>query len=132
MTDAQEEIRQRRREWRAAVNAGDIVAYADLVAEDLVWLPPAGDPIEGRTGFRAWLEPFFGRYRYDFHVEPGRVRAFDGWCAERGTFRSVMTARSGGEPQEHRGSYTLLWRRDDDGLWRIERYVDGLGRPDEG
>lgn len=127
MDDVQQEMRQRRREWRAAVNAGDLDAYADLVTEDLVWLPPAGDAIEGRKGFRDWLEPFFGRYSYEFSVEPARVRAFEGWCAETGTFRSVMTPRSGGEPQVHGGSYTLLWRREDDGVWRIERYVDGLG-----
>lgn len=127
MKDVQEEIRQRRKEWREAVNACDVAAYADLVTENLVWLPPMGNAIEGRESFRAWLEPFFGRFSYDFHVEPGRVRMFAGWCAEVGTFRSVMTARSGGEPQEHGGSYTLLWRREDDGVWRIERYVDGLG-----
>jgi len=128
VTAAREEIEERREDWKAAVNACDIDAYADLVVDDLVWLPPAGRPIEGRERFRAWLMPFFEAYDYDFSVEPIEVRVFDGWCAEAGRFRSVMSPKGGGDPQEHGGNYALIWRQDtDDGEWRIERYVDGFG-----
>lgn len=127
VADARKEVDRRREEWRAAVNAGDIDAYAGLVTRDLVWLPPAGSPIRGREGFREWLEPFLDAYDYDFRIAPSEVRIFDGWCVEAGSFRSVMTPKGGGEPQEHGGRYTVIWRRDEeDGAWRIERYVDGF------
>lgn len=128
LREVEEELRRRRAEWRSVVNRGDIDAYARLVTEDVVWLPPIGEPIEGRDAFRSWLEPFMNRYDYDFQVEPRRVRAFEGWCVEAGTFRSVMTKKGTEEPQEHGGTYLVLWRRDAaDGRWRIERYVDGFG-----
>lgn len=120
-------VADRRREWIAAVNEGGVEGYAGLVTENVVWLPPTGDPITSRQAFQAWLEPFFARYDYRFSVEPVQVRAFEGWCAEVGRFRSLLSARGGGEPQEHTGRYFVLWRLDTDGRWRIERYVDGIG-----
>ncbi len=119
-------VADRRREWVAAVNDGSLERYTDLMAEDLVWLPPAGQPLTGREAFRAWLEPFFGRFDYRFSVEPIHVRAFDGWCAETGRFRSILSEKGGGAPQEHSGSYLVLWRLEPDGAWLMERYVDGI------
>lgn len=130
MTTVADGVAERRREWMAVVNEGALEGYADLVADDVVWLPPTGAPLTSRQAFRAWLEPFFTRYDYEFWVEPLEVRPFDGWCAEVGRFRSVLSTDPGHEPQEHTGQYFVLWRLDADGLWRIERYVDGIGRED--
>jgi len=120
-------VAARRDDWCAALNDDDPDAYLDLVAEDLVWLPPMGAPIEGREAFRRWLEPFMERFEYEFAVAPAHIRPFDGWCAETGRFRSVLTEKTGGEPRAHGGHYFVLWRLDDDGVWRMERYVDGVG-----
>lgn len=128
MKRVQEEVEQRRREWRTAVNAGDLESYLELVTTDVVWLTPAGSPVKGRDAFGNWLEPFFGKYDYDFQLEPKRVRVFEGWCAEGGRYASVMKPKGGGEQQEHSGTYAVLWRLDEgDQTWRIERYVDGFG-----
>ena len=126
---AEVEVDDRRREWIAVVNNGSLDDYADLVAEDVVWLPPAGPALTSRRAFREWLEPFFTRYDYEFSVEPSEVRVFESWCAEVGRFRSVLST-GGGDPQEHAGNYFVLWRLDADGTWRIERYVDGIGKGD--
>ena len=110
--------------WIKAVEATDVDAYAALVCEDVVWLPPGDTSVVGREAFRDWLAPFFGGYRYDFAVHDVQFRVADDWALERGRFLSRMTPRSGGEPVEHGGRFILLWRRDEDGTWRIERYVD--------
>lgn len=121
-------VAERRREWVNAVNDQALERYVDLVADDVVWLPPSGEPLRSRQAFRSWLEPFFRRYAYRFSVEPLEVRAFEHWCAEIGRFRSVLSAEGSGAPQEHNGHYFVLWKRDADEVWRIERYVDGVGR----
>lgn len=127
MSGVVDAVAVRRREWVDAVNGGSLERYADLLAEDAVWLPPSGPPILGRDGFRRWLEPFFGRFEYDFFLEPARVIPFDGWCAEHGRFRSALTEKGGDTPQVHGGDYFVLWRLDPDGAWRIERHVDVSG-----
>lgn len=127
VADALAALARRRQDWVEAVASGDLERYAELVAEDLVWIPPAGRPLEGRAAFRRWLAPFFARYAYDFDVEPIQLRAADGWCAELGRFRSIVSVRGSDERREHTGRYLVLWRREGDGTWRIERYVDGIG-----
>ena len=113
-----------RREWIAAVDGTDLDAYADLVCEDVVWMPPGGEPVHGRDAFREWCAPFFEAYAYEFEVDDATVRAAGGRAVETGTFRSRMTSRSAGETMEHVGRFVILWRRDEDGTWRIERYAD--------
>lgn len=125
--EADTALNQRRRKWIEVVNEGALDGYANLVTEDVVWLPPSGEPITTREGFRAWLKPFFEQYNYRFSVEPIQIRAFKDWCAEVGRFRSSLSAKDGGEPKEHSGTYLVLWRLDTDNIWRIERYVDGIG-----
>lgn len=122
--DSKQEWEHRRRQWEAVVNAGDLERYVDLVTTDLVWLPPGGAPILGRAAFREWLAPFLASFSYVFSTFDVRVRFAEGWAAEKAGFRSLMTPRSGGNPMAHQGTYAVLWRRDSDARWRIERYID--------
>lgn len=114
---------QRHQDWIAIVNATDITGYAQMVTEDIVWLPPHGGAVVGRAAFRAWLEPFFGSFAYEFSLERIRARETEHWIAETGEFTSRMTPTGGGAAAAHSGRYFALWRRDA-GMWRIERYVD--------
>lgn len=115
---------QRRRTWIAAVDANDVETYASIVTDDVVWLPPFGDPLQGRASFRRWIEPVMGEYSYTLQLEATTSGEAGDWAYELGAFRSIMEPRDGGEIQEHRGYYFVLWRNETDGAWRIERYVD--------
>lgn len=120
---AREEIDARRRAWIAAVNEGSLDRYADLLSAYVVWVPPGADAIVGRIAVREWLAPFFEAYDYAFDLAVESLRPAGTIAVERGSFRSRMTPRSGGDPMEHGGRYLVLWRRDED-VWRIDRYVD--------
>lgn len=113
-----------RQAWIEAVNRTDLDAYADIVCDDVVWIPPGQDAVQGRAAFRDWLAPFFEVYTYAFDVEDAEVNVAGDWAVETGEFHSRMTSRESGETMEHAGRFVLLWRREDDGRWRIERYVD--------
>lgn len=117
-------VSQRHEQWRAAVNDRDVEAYAELVADDVVWIPPAGDAIVGRQAFREWLEPFFEAYEYEYSAFNSRFLTAGVWVAERSDFESRMTPVAGGSSMFHTGVYVVIWRRDSDGIYRIDRYVD--------
>lgn len=119
-----QELAGQHHKWQDAVNARDIDAYAELVAEDVVWIPPSGDAIEGREAFRKWLAPFFTAYAYAYSTSEPRFRAAGNRVVESCEFESLMTPASGGSPMSHSGSYVVIWRRDPDSAWRIERYID--------
>ena len=119
---------ERRRAWIAAVEGGDVDDYSAIVTEDVVWFPPVGDPLQGRAAFKRWLEPFMGAFRYNLRLAPATSKEGGGWAYETGAFRSIMEPLDGSATQEHEGHYLVLWRKGNDGAWRIERYVDLAGR----
>ena len=112
------------RAWLRAVNGNDLAGYLGVVAENVVWIPPGGDAVEGRADFRRWLIPFFEQYDYEFSVTDVSFHIAGPWAVQRGLFRSRMTSRTGGLPMEHSGRFLILWRQDDDSEWRIDRYLD--------
>ena len=117
-------LQQRHREWIDIVHKGDAEAYSQLLTEDAVWFPPDSDPIVGREAFREWLSPFFNRFTYDFDIGNKRITASGGRAVEKAAFTSEMTPKKGGEPMRHSGTFIALWQRDQNGIWRIERYID--------
>ncbi len=115
---------QQRQHWVSVVNAGDLNGYALLLTEDAVWIPPSQPAINGREEFRKWLEPFFNKFDYELSFSEIKNREAGSWAVEQGCFTSRMSPKDGGEQMEHSGSYIVSWRQENDGIWRIERYVD--------
>ena len=117
-------IDARRAEWVAVVNQQDRDRYADLFTPDAVWFPPGLAAIQGREVIREWLRPFFEQYDYEFSISSPRVRVAGSWAIERGTFTSTLKSLSDGASSSHTGTYLVLWRREGDDQWYIERYLD--------
>ncbi len=119
-----EDLADRRDEWSEAVNSRDVDTYADLVADDVIWIPPNGAVIAGREQFRAWLAPFFEDHEYNYRASNTAMKRADPWVVETSDFESVMTPAAGGTSMSHTGRYLAMWRRDAGQPWRIDRYVD--------
>lgn len=119
-----ESLEKQHQKWIDAVNNEDIDAYANIIAKDAVWIPPGQQPIIGREAFKQWLEPFFGRYSYNFSISEPQFIVSGDWAFERAKFTSKMTPISGGAPMTHSGTFTVLWCRCKNKNWRIERYID--------
>lgn len=118
-----DELGARRAQWVAVLNAGNLDAYAALLADDVVWIPPGAPALDGRDEVCAWLAPLFAEFEYDLMIDDVEVRVAGEWAVERGAFTSRLRARSGGEWRTHRGLYFLLWKHRN-GDWYIGRYVD--------
>lgn len=118
-----DDLAVRRAQWLAVVNAGNLDAYAALLANDVVWIPPGAPALDGREQVRAWLAPLFDEFEYHLEVDDIEVRIAGEWAVERGAFSSRLRPRKGGEWRTHRGLYFLLWKQQD-GEWYIGRYVD--------
>jgi len=119
-----EAIEHRRKQWSAAVNERDVDGYLELLTEDIVWLPPGQPALSGKEAFESWVRPFFERFSYEFVIGEAEVRMAGDWAVERGTFQTKMRSLDDGQVGRHGGTYLVLWRRDIDDTWRIERYID--------
>jgi uncharacterized protein (TIGR02246 family) len=120
------ELQDRREQWVRVVARRDVDAYAELVAEDVVWFPPGQLPVIGRSAFADWVRPFFESFEYQFSIEPIAIVEAETSACERSRFRSTLRPAGGGDDSEmqHEGTCVIFWRLDPDGAWRIERYVD--------
>lgn len=114
------------RRWLEVVNQSDLDGYVDLVADDVVWIPPGQEALQGRAAFRRWLDPFLSQFSYAMSVENVDIRVAGEWAVEKATFHSHLTPRAGGEAMHHTGRFIVLWRYDADGKWRIDRYIDDM------
>lgn len=127
MQNVPNSLKQRHREWVDVVNRRDIDAYANLLSEKAVWIPPGQPPIVGRHAFKQWLTPFFNEFRYDFSITGEQFTIAGEWALERAEFISRMTPVDGGNTMEHSGSFTVIWHLESDDRWYIDRYVDDTG-----
>ena len=129
MPDDLQAIASRREQWVAAVNARDVDRYLELLTEDVVWFPPGQAALHGRGAFKAWVEPFFERFSYEFDLLAPTLRLAGDWAVERGGFETLMKSVEDGQAGRHTGSYLVIWRRDSDDVWCIERYLDETQAP---
>lgn len=130
MPDDLQAIADQRQQWIAAVNARDAGRYVELLTEDVVWFPPGQPALSGRGAFESWVRPFFERFTYDFVLIEPDVQMAGDWAVERGIFQTEMKSLEDGQSGQHVGKYLVLWRRDSDDTWRIERYVDEAQAPE--
>lgn len=129
MPAALQAIEHQRKQWIAAVNARDVDRYLEVLTEDIVWLPPGQPALSGRGAFESWVRPFFERFIYEFALLEPDVQIAGDWAVERGTFQTQMRSLDDGRSGQHSGRYLVLWRRESDDTWRIERYIDETQRP---
>lgn len=119
-------IKQQREVWINAINRGSADDFVAVLTEDAVWLPGGRPAIAGKESIRRWLTPPFSAYDYNYSVEDTQIHVAGEWAVERASFLTRMRSKTGDEAPEHRGTYTLLWRRES-GVWLIERYIDHSG-----
>ncbi|HUF11339.1 MAG TPA: SgcJ/EcaC family oxidoreductase [Rhodothermales bacterium] len=127
MPNDRESIERRRQEWITAVNARDVDGYLELLTGDVVWIPPGQSAVSGKQAFASWVRPFFERFNYEFVITEPELQLAGNWAVERGAFETKMTSLNDGQTGQHAGAYLVLWRKQGDGVWRIERYVDDTG-----
>ena len=108
--------------FSAAYRAGDAAAVAGLYADDAFYLAPGGEIERGDMGrhfeFLSSFEPGAGPI-IEFEIVDRDVSG--GLAYDIGYF----TFRREGEPAESagRGKFIVIWKRADDGVWRI--HADG-------
>jgi uncharacterized protein (TIGR02246 family) len=119
-----ETIDQQRFKWIEAISSGNLEAFSELLTEDAVWLPPGQVAVAGRPAIRAWLAPLFVQFNYDFSITNVQVRLVGEWAVEKAHFTSQLTHKHSGEAMQHESCYIVLWRQEEGGIWRIERYID--------
>ena len=118
-------IQAREKEWSAAYLAGNGAAIAALYTEDAASIQPIGDSWVGRAaiekGEQAQLDTITVSAREDIAEEV--IPAGTDHAIEVGHYSYQGTTKSGKKPVSSSGRYMVLWRKDADGAWRLQRDI---------
>jgi len=116
-------IQAREKEWSAAFLAADGAAIAALYAEDAASVPASGDWQRGRAAIAANMQPQFDSTTFTARedITEEVIPAGPDYVFEIGHYSSTGTSKADGKPKSNSGRYTVLWRKDADGVWRLLR-----------
>jgi len=117
--DAAQGIAASNAAFEAAFSSGDAAGIAALYQLDAVVLPPDTDRIEGREAIQALWQSYIDAGLGDFDLMSDGLEVHDGAGVELGRF-SVMAPDGKGGRVAVTGKYIVLWKRGDDGVWRLK------------
>ena len=120
--DAAAGIAETAERFEAAFNGGDAAAMAELYTPGGAVLPPDAARIDGREGIKALWQSFMDAGVKDLAIETVELEVHSDAASEVGSY--TLTAPDGeGGRVKGQGKYIVLWRKGDDGVWRIHRDI---------
>ena len=109
--------------WDEAFKAGDLETIAASYAADAVLMPPGAATETGRDAAAASFEQMFAMgSTADSSLTTDEIGVGDDWVFRRGHFTLVIAPEEG-EPATSTGKFIEIWRKGDDGTWRISRDI---------
>lgn len=104
----------------AAAIAGDVDTMVATYTDDASLMPPEMPAAEGSDAIRAWFEAFFEQMTIEtFTLDAAAVEVAGDWAYRRGSFEMTAVPVGGGEAVLDAGKFVEIWRRGDDGAWRM-------------
>jgi uncharacterized protein (TIGR02246 family) len=120
------EIRELVSGWMRATRDGDVDAVLSLTTEDVVFLAPDRAPMQGRAAFGNALRAVLGTHTIDAtsHIDELAVFGDIAYCRSR--LDVTVTTPHNETPTLSRGHTLTIFRRCDDGKWRLARDANML------
>ncbi len=106
-------------QYALAMNTGDLDLWLSFNTDDIVKMPPDEPAIFGKEDLRASMKPLFDNFTIEMAIYPEETQV-DGdlgysWC----TYTLSLTPNEGGEPIFVDGKALGIYKRQDDGSWKL-------------
>jgi uncharacterized protein (TIGR02246 family) len=118
MSDDERAIRDLVATWMAASRAGDADTVLGLMADDVVFMVPGGEPF-GKAAFAANAQAMKG-VRFDGTSDIRELKVPGDWAYLR-NYLTVTVTPPGGEPVRRVGYTLSILRKDPSGKWLLAR-----------
>jgi uncharacterized protein (TIGR02246 family) len=122
-TNDEAAIRRVMAAYNAALNSGSTEAVAPLYAEDGVFMPPYSRSAVGKEAVRKAYDAVFAELKFDvkFTIAELVVMA-PNWAYVRTNSAGVTSHASTGKTTAEANQELFIFRKGEDGQWRIARY----------
>jgi len=114
-------------QYERAFNTGDVAGLMSVFSEnflDLGFSRPTQGGEEARQGIRAQIEQLLAGFRVDLSVTPWFVQLAGDLAYVVGIEVWNLTPRSGDPATRKENRYLEVWRREPDGQWRLNAFMD--------
>lgn len=107
----------------AAIVVGDLDGFLSCLAEDFVDMPANEPAIIGKQDLRTHHEPLFEAFNLRVTHEPVETHAFGDVVIQRGAGVGEIAPKAGGDPLILDQKYLFVFRRQEDGSFKLWRAI---------
>jgi ketosteroid isomerase-like protein len=132
MNPDQQKIRQAIEGFVEAYNQGDVDTLLAVYTEDCVDMSEGQPTLVGdqvRQDTKARLNDTFTKFTGHLTVEVDEIEVAGDCAFDRGTLRLELRPKAEGQPVLVERRFIEIWRRGQDGEWRVARCIDNSAAP---
>lgn len=110
-------------DYVAAINSNNVDTLMAGLTDDIVYQAPGAPEVVGKAAVREWVSAYFGAYATKWEKTSIGFTVSGDWAFERYTYKSTDTDRKTGAVTTDIGKGINVFRRGEDGKWRVA--IDG-------
>jgi ketosteroid isomerase-like protein len=114
-----DQVLARHRGFISSFATEDYAAMREFLTEDHVGMPPARRQMNGRDEAEAFWREGFEVAKSAFTSHDEDIMVSGDWAIDRFSFIMNIEPRDGSPRVRDEGKCVWLWRKDDDGTWRL-------------
>lgn len=108
----------------AAWEAGDESDFLEFFTDDVVWLPPGAPDIVGKEACREMVQGLLSDTTFDQITSTNeKIMVAGEWAFHQYHASMIATSKADGAASQMRLRAFRLFRKQEDGSWKIMRYI---------
>lgn len=119
-------------QYERAFNTGDVAGLMSVISDNFLDLGssrPTQGGEEARQGIRAQIEQLLAGFHVDLSVTPWFVQLAGDLAYVVGIEVWMLAPKTGGPATRKENRYVEVWRREADGQWRLNAFMDNPNLP---
>lgn len=121
------------KEWyekkTTALKEGDPDGWIDLFLEDVVFMMPNEETVEGKEALRQWGRPYFDQFEMEEIYSLNEIEVSANWAFTRVAYTFKVTPKTGGETTQENGKGIWIFKRQADGSWKCSHCITNSSDP---
>jgi uncharacterized protein (TIGR02246 family) len=106
-------------DFNAAINAGNIDKLVSLYTDDAVRIPPNKPPLVGKEAIRSLFQEQLDQFTVQNEGIIVDLKVSGDLAFVRGSWTSINTPKTGGEPLKYNGSFVSVFQQQPEGSWKV-------------
>jgi uncharacterized protein (TIGR02246 family) len=129
-TETSDPIAESRHIWTEAAKASDAAKITSVYCDDVVLMPPNETSLYGKSEATEWWEEYFESFKVTVLNGTERdVRIIGDQAIELWTYMVAIDPVRGGDRIRDDGRSLTIWKREQDGIWRVAETLWNSIRP---